>query len=216
MICFRLPVSGYRLLQPPKQTPNMTLNKFILSALILLIVTTALVSFKSTETTLFEFSYPKRDGTAITIRATDFKKFKKEWRGQDYYYYGESKSGMICSILYYKLNDDEIVSLIDAPKKAMDGPDISPVYPFAYFSNYSNLKKYEKNNVDWGQPSDDFMFRQNDITEFAGAKINQKHMYGYSMVDKDLFVNVHLSKTGYSEADSTAMREILNTLTRKK
>lgn len=194
----------------------MKTNKYISSCLLLLVLTSALPSFTSTEATIFEFSYPKREGTTITFRATEFKKFKKEWRGEDYYYYGESKSGMICSILYYKLNNDEVLSLVDAPKKAINGPDISPAYPFAYFSNYSNLKKYEKNNVDWGQPSDDFMFRQNDITEFAGAKINQKHMYGYAMMDKDLFVNVHLSMTGYSKSDSTAMREILNTLTRKK
>ena len=191
------------------------MNKFKTTSLVL-IVTATLISFKISETTLFEFSYPKRDNTTISLSATDFKKFKKEWRGQDYYYYGESKNGIICSILYYKLNDEEVRSLIDAPKKAIGGPDISPAYPFAYFSNYSNLKKYEKNNIDWGQPTDDFMFRQNNITEFEGAKINQKHMYGYSMVDKDLFVNIHLSKTEYTKSDSTTMRQILNSLTRKK
>src|SRR6185295_3324527 len=192
-----------------------TMNKFKTTSLVL-IVTATLISFKISETTLFEFSYPKRDNTTISLSATDFKKFKKEWRGQDYYYYGESKNGIICSILYYKLNDEEVRSLIDAPKKAIGGPDISPAYPFAYFSNYSNLKKYEKNNIDWGQPTDDFMFRQNNITEFEGAKINQKHLYGYSMVDKDLFVNIHLSKTEYTKSDSTTMRQILNSLTRKK
>ena len=183
---------------------------------LVLILTAGLISFKATETTLFEFSYPKRGNTTISLSATDFKKFKKEWRGQDYYYYGESKNGIICSVLYYKLNDDEIPSLVNTPKKVIGGPDISPAYPFAYFSNFSNLKKYEKNNIEWGQPTDDFMFRQNDITEFEGAKVNQKHMYGYSMVDKDLFVNIHLSKTEYTKSDSTTMRQILNSLTRKK
>jgi hypothetical protein len=186
------------------------------TALLILILTTGFFSFKSSENAPFEFSYPKRDNTTIVLSAADFKKFKKEWRGQDYYYYSESKNGIICSILYYKLNDDEVLSLIDAPKKMTGGPDVSPAYPFAYFANYSNLKKYEKNNVDWGEPTDDFMFRQNDLPEFEGVKVNQKHMYGYAMVDKDLFVNIHLSKTAYTKSDSTTMREILNSLTRKK
>ncbi|HEV8512100.1 MAG TPA: hypothetical protein VGQ59_02425, partial [Cyclobacteriaceae bacterium] len=73
------------------------MNKFKTISLVL-ILTAALISFKTTETTLFEFSYPKRDNTTISLSATDFKKFKKEWRGQDYYYYGESKNGIICSI----------------------------------------------------------------------------------------------------------------------
>ena len=98
----------------------------------------------------------------------------------------------------------------------MGGPDISPAYPFVYFTSYSNLKKYEQNNVDWGQPTDDFMFRQNDIIDFGGVKFKQKHMYGYSMVDKDLFVNIHLSKMECTESDSTTMRQILSSLTRKK
>lgn len=175
-----------------------------------------LLSFKSDEAKLFEFSYPKRAKTTITFQAGNFKKFTKEWRGSDYYYFSEGKDGMICSVLYYKLNDDEKISLIEAPKAAMGGPDISPAYPFTYFTTYSNLKKYEENAASWGQPSDDFMFQQNDITNFNGVKISQKHMYGYCMVDKDLFVNIHLSKVACSSADSTAMRQILSSLTKIK
>lgn len=191
------------------------MNKFKTISLQLALAA-ALLSFKSTDSTVFEFSYPKRDNTTIRLTATDFKKFKKEWRALDYYYFGEGKNGIVCSVLYYKLNDDEVVSLVDAPKKALDGPDISPVYPLAYFSNHSNLKKFEKNNVNWGEPTDDFMFRQNDITEFNGVKIRQKHMYAFSMIDKDLFVNIHLSKVECTRTDSAAMRQILSSLVRVK
>jgi hypothetical protein len=182
----------------------------------IVVITTGLLSFNFDEAKLFEFIYPKRDKATITLKALNFKKFSKEWRGSDYYYYAEGKDGMICSILYYKVNDDEKVSLIDAPKVAIGGPDISPAYPFTYFTTYSNLKKYEENASSWGQPDDDFMFQQNDITNFNGVKISQKHMYGYCMADKDLFVNIHLSKVNCTSADSTTMREILNSLTKLK
>lgn len=191
------------------------MNKLKKIALSLTMVT-GLLSFKLADTKFLEFSYPKRDNTTITLSADNFKKFTKEWRGADYYYYSESKDGIICSILYYKLNDEEKLSLVDVPKIATSGPEISPAYPFAFFSNYSNLKKYETNVKNWGQPTDDFMFRQNDILEFQGVKMKQKHMYGYFMADKDLFVNIHLSKTNFKDADSTAMRQILSSLTKKK
>lgn len=183
---------------------------------IFLTIATGLLSFKITDTKLFEFSYPKRDNTSFTLTADNFRKFSKEWRGSDYYYFSTSKDKIICSVLYYKLTDEEKLTLEDLPKIKIGGPDISPAYPFAYFSNYSNLKKYEKNIENWGQPTDDFMFRQSDITEIEGTKLMQKHMYAYFMADKDLFVNIHLSKTDCTTADSTAMRQILSSLTKKK
>jgi hypothetical protein len=173
-----------------------------------------LFSFKLLDKKMFDFSYPKREGTEITFSAGHFKKFTKEWRGTDYYYYGES-DGFICSVLYYKLNDNEKLELIDAPKTAIGGPDKSPAYPYSYFKNYSNLKSMEKNDSSWGEPTDDFMFRQNDVV-INGTQFSQKHMYGYAMVDKDLFVNIHLSKTGCSSSDSTEMIDILKSLTLKK
>lgn len=191
------------------------MNKIMKNVFFLTIVMFFL-SFTVADTKLYEFEYPKRDNTAITLSADNFKKFTKEWRGSDYYYYSESKDGMICSVLYYKLNDEEKLYLVDALKMAIGGPDTSPAYPFAYFSNYSNLKKYEVNVENWGQATDDFMFRQNDILEFQGLKTKQKHMYAYFMADKDLFVNIHLSKIDFTISDSTAMREILNSLTKKK
>jgi hypothetical protein len=179
-------------------------------------VIVTLLAFRGEEGKLFEFSYPKRNKTTITLNAENFKKFSSEWRGSDYYYYAEGKDGMICSVLYYKLNDDEKASLVDVPKKEIGAPEISPAYPFAYFTNYSNLKKYEENVAAWGGASDDFMFQQNDIKNFNGAKVSQKHMYGYCMVDSDLFVNIHLSKMNCSSADSTKMRQILSSLAKVK
>jgi hypothetical protein len=173
-----------------------------------------LLSFILADKKAFEFAYPKRKGTDITLSADHFKKFTKEWRGTDYYYYGEG-DGFICSVLYYKLNGDEKLELIDAPKAAIGGPDKSPAYPYAYFKNYSNLKSMEKHDSTWGAPTDDFMFRQNDVV-IEGTQFSQKHMYGYAMADKDLFVNIHLSKTGCSPSDSTEMMDMLKSLTIKK
>ncbi len=182
--------------------------------LFILISVFGLFSFTVLDKKTFEFSYPKRKGTDITFLADHFKKFTKEWRGTDYYYYGEN-DGFICSILYYKLDDNKKLELVDAPKTAIGGPDKSPAYPYAYFKNFSKLKSMERNDSSWGKPTDDFMFRQNDVV-IDGTNFSQKHMYGYAMVDKDLFVNVHLSKTGCSSSDSTEMIDILKSLTIKK
>jgi hypothetical protein len=181
---------------------------------LLLFSVIGLLSFSLVDKKVFDFSYPKRKGTDITLLADHFKKFTKEWRGTDYYYYSES-DGFICSVLYYKLNDNEKLELIDAPKTAIGGPDKSPAYPYSYFKNYSNLKSMEKNDSSWGKPTDDFMFRQNDVT-IDGAQFSQKHMYGYAMVDTDLFVNVHLSKIACSASDSSEMVDILKSLTIEK
>ena len=187
----------------------MTLKKWLFVFTVI-----GLLSFKLADKKVFEFNYPKRKGVDISLSADHFKKFTKEWRGTDYYYYAEG-DGFISSVLYYKLNDDEKVELIDAPKTAISGPDKSPAYPYAYFKNYSNLKSMERNDSSWGKPTDDFMFRQNDVV-IDGTQFSQKHMYGYAMVDKDLFVNIHLSKTGCSTSDSTEMMDILKSLTIKK
>jgi hypothetical protein len=172
---------------------------------ILVIFAFCALSFSTTDKNDFEFSYPKRNNTTITTKIANLKKFDKEWRGTDYYYYGFSADSIICSVLYYKLNKDEQKQYVD-----IFGGMTNAGIPFAYFSEHSNLKKYETNVVNWGKMTDDFMFRQNDITSFEGMKIHQKHMYAYSMFDKDLFVIVHLSKTNYSSSDSVNMRTILD------
>ncbi len=182
--------------------------------IIILSIAFALLSFKIAEKRPFDFNYPKSKEAGIALSAGHFKKFTKEWRGTDYYYYAEA-DGFICSVLYYKLNDEEKLTLVDAPKAAIGGPDTSPAYPYAYFKNFSNLKTMERNDSSWGKATDDFMFRQNDIV-LEGTRFSQKHMYGYGMFGKDLFVNVHLSKTLCSSADSVEMVEILNSLVKKK
>ncbi|HRI19638.1 MAG TPA: hypothetical protein PLA68_01735 [Panacibacter sp.] len=178
------------------------------------LLASGLLAFNTIDKKSFEFNYPRKKGTNITLVTGQFKKFTKEWRGSDYYYYAEA-DGFICSVLYYKLNDEEKLSLVDAPRSAMNGPEISPAYPLAYFSNYSNLKSMEANDSSWGDANSDFMFRQNDVT-LTGTNFSQKHMYGYCMVDKDLFVNIHLSKTACTNNDSTEMIDILKSLIKSK
>jgi hypothetical protein len=168
------------------------------------------LSFSTMDKNDFEFSYPKRNKTTITAKLDNFKKFDKEWRGTDYYYYGISTDSIICSVLYYKLNETEQKQYVD-----IFGGMTNAAIPFAYFSENSNLKKYEVNVENWGKWEDDFMFRQNDITEYEGIKIHQKHMYAYTMFDKDLFVIVHLSKTNYSSSDSISMRMMLDNFKKK-
>jgi len=183
---------------------------------ILLITAIVFLSFNVSLKT-FEFMYPKRKHTiiALALNADNFGKFSKEWRGKDYYYYSKGKEGMNCSILYYKLSEEERLALVEIPRITFGTSDINPVYPSTYFSTNSNLKDYETNVETWGDLTDDFMFRQSDITEFQGVKMKRKHMYAYCMPDKDLFVQVHLSKPDYTSSDSTVMRQILNSLVKK-
>jgi hypothetical protein len=170
-----------------------------------------LFSFSGDEEKI-EFSYPKNKAAKFTMTTDKFKKFNKEWRGQDYYYMSENTdNNIVCSVLFYKLNKDEQKLMVEP-----FGDMITPGIPLIYFSDNSNLKKYEVNKQAWGEMTDDFMFRQNDIVEFEGIKTRQKHMYGYCMFGKDLFVNVHLSKVDYTAEDSTAMRQILDGLKKVK
>ena len=171
---------------------------------LLTLLTFILLSFSS-DNEAVEFSYPKSETAKFTMSTDIFKKFKREWRGEDYYYMCDnSKSDIICSVLFYKLNKSEQKLMVE-PFGGMTSASI----PFVYFSDNSNLKKYEKNNSSWGEMTDDFMFRQNDILEIQGMPIKQKNMYAYAMFGKDLFVNIHLSKVNYTPSDSTLMRQIL-------
>lgn len=178
----------------------------------------ALLSFTSSEKAL-KFDYPKQKGTEISLSSDHFKKFKEEWRGSDYYYFGEG-DGFVCSVLFYKLNEDEKLSLVEVPKAAMKksleaaGKEISadsPMFAYAYFKNFSNLKSMEVDDQSWGLASDDFMFRKNKVP-LEGTNFVQTHMYGYAMFGNDLFVNIHLSKMNCSENDTKEMEAILNSL----
>ncbi|SDY20932.1 hypothetical protein SAMN05444397_10146 [Flavobacterium aquidurense] len=183
-------------------------KKILFSILII-----SFLSFSSEDKTV-ELSYPKNEAATIIMKTNLFDKFEKEWRGEDYYYLcekGESK--IICSVLFYKLNKDEQKMMVDSFDP--EGKTTSPIIPFTYFMN-SNLAKYEKNFAKWGEPTDDFMFKQTDIPEFEGQKVNQKNMYAYCMFGKDLFVNIHLSKINCTKQDSIVMRKVLNDLKKKK
>ena len=177
----------------------------------LLVFKVTLLSF-SGDNDVIEFNYPKNEKAVITMATDKFKKFEKEWRGSDYYYLCENKEDhMICSVLFFKLNEDERKLMVE-PTGNMEMAGI----PYIYFSSGGNLKPYEKNDKAWGAAEDDFMFRQADIFDFRGMKVNQKHMYAYAMFAPDLFVNIHLSKENCTPADSTIMRKILDGLKKKK
>ena len=178
--------------------------------LFLLLTAICLLAFKGDDAKVFDFAYPKRKDTGISISSAHIKKFKEEWHDTDYYYFGEG-DGFICSVLYYKLNDSEQKSLVKETKILTGDPDRSPAYPFAYFGSSDKFKSMETNETIWGEPTDDFMFRQNDLT-MTGIKITQKNMYAYAMVDKDMFVNIHLSKMAASPADSTELMAMLKSL----
>lgn len=161
-----------------------------------------------------EFNYPKNKQAILIMNTDKFENFKKEWRGEDYYYLCENgKDQIICSVLFYKLNKDEQKMMVDSFDP--EGQTTSPILPLTHFMN-SNLRKYEQNNQIWGEATDDFMFKQNDILEVERKKINQKNMYAYCMFDKNLFVNIHLSKINCTSKDSISMRQILDGLKKKK
>ncbi|MES2545425.1 MAG: hypothetical protein V4548_11100 [Bacteroidota bacterium] len=196
----------------------MKLKKLLFSVIIL-----SFLSFTILDKKPFEFIYPKQKEVKISLISNHFSKFKGEWRGSDYYYYGE-KDGFICSVLFYKLNEEERLSLVEVPKidfaektkqTGKEFPENSPVFAYSYFKNYSNLKKMEENDESWGEVTDDFMFRKNEIN-FEGSKVKQTHMYGYAMYGTDLFVNVHLSKINCSAQDLKDMEDILNSLKKIK
>ena len=187
------------------------------------IVIVGVLSFNILEKKTFIFIYPKQKEVKISLLSEHFKKFDKEWRGSDFYYSTE-KDGFICSVLFYKLNEEEKLSLVEVPKiQLLESaketgkifPENSPIFAYSYFKNYSNLKKMEENEQSWGEITDDFMFRKNEIN-FSGSKIKQMNMYGYAMYGNDLFVNVHLSKMNCSESDLSEMEEIINSLKKIK
>ena len=116
------------------------------------LVIITILSFNILEKKSFEFIYPKQDNVKISLSSDHFKKFEKEWRGSDYYYYAE-KDGFICSVLFYKLDEEEKLSLVEVPKiqisekmkeSGKEFPQNSPVFPYVYFKNNSNLKKWRR------------------------------------------------------------------------
>lgn len=185
-------------------------RKRIARSLGLLICTVFLLSSVSDDSRI-KFKYPKRKNTTITLASNKLKNFKEEWQGTDYYYITPEQDSFICSVLFYKLTEKEMLTN-EYLALAAGVPFPSPVCPFGHFTITSNTKELETNEQKWGEVTDDFMFRQADIEEFMGHKLHQKNMYAYAMIDTDIFVQIHLSKIEYSPADSTEMRQILASL----
>ena len=149
------------------------------------IVVLVFLSFNVLEKKTFEFTYPKQKDVKITLLSEHFKKFKEEWRGSDYYYFAE-KDGFVCSVLFYKLTEEEKLSLVEVPKiELLEKTEEtkkeyfvnSPVFAFTYFKNSSKLKKMEENEICWGKITDDFMYRKNEIN--IGGKLKQNNMHVY-------------------------------------
>lgn len=180
------------------------------------VLTFALLSFMPSDKSTIEFSYPKNKEAVFTMTSDKFKKFSKEWRDKDYYYMSkDGEDNFICSVLFFKLNKSELKDLKGAEKET-GVPLGSPVYPLAFFSLSSETKSLESNEETWGDPKGEFMFRQVDIKEFSGQKINQKNMFAYTMFGEDIYVSLHISKVLCTPEDSTIMREILDGLKKKK
>jgi hypothetical protein len=162
------------------------------------------------------FSYPNKKDAQITLTTDKFKKFSEEWRGEDYYYIdNKGKGGFICSVLFYKLNKQEVEDLEQIQKKSGVAKG-NPIFPLEHFTSSSQTKKYESNQSTWSDATGDFMFSQTDIKEFSGTQINQKNMCAYTMFGEDLFVKVHLSKVLCTQEDSIAMRQILDGIKKVK
>lgn len=182
--------------------------------ILLLTIIPLTFSFKDTKNTV-EFVYPAFEDKTITLQTNEPLKFKKEVRGEGLYFLSKNKPKEItCSLLFFKLNEEEKMMFVDLPKAMMgiDSSIFSPALPLTYFKNYSRLKDFEENQMEWGKIDDDFMYRQADIVSIEGQIINQKHMYAYAMLTSDIFVNIHLSKVNCSKSDSVEMVNILNSI----
>lgn len=189
---------------------TITLKLFLLCAV------AQVFSASTNDKETISFHYPKNKDTKITLTTDRFNNFKEEWRGEDYYFIDtQGEGGLICSVLFYKLNKKESKDLSKIQKQS-GVPQGSPIFPLAHFSSNSNTKPYESNEANWGDAESDFMFRQVDIKEYAGQQINQKHMYAYTMLGNDIYVKVHLSKVLFTTQDSTVMRQILDGIRKER
>ena len=162
-----------------------------------------------------KLSYPE-SGYTIVLPADEFGELQEEWRGQDYYYMTETERGIICSVLFYKLNEEELKGLAGMRGHVPGSPEISPIYPLLYFSTNAKLGSLETMKEEWGDPASDVMYRQAHLETVQGTALNQKNMYAYAMFGSDLFVAVHLSKVFCTPEDSTAMRAFVESIRKKE
>lgn len=177
-------------------------------SLILIAGVFLLFSFVSSDTKTFSFEFPKRKHIQLKISAPSKWVIDKEKKGEDMYYTNFSKASekdVLFSLLFFKLNEYEQKSMIG--EMGLEG---NPLLPATYFLSNNNTAKYETDNKSWEDTA--FYYRDYNIETFGTLKVHQKNMKAYCMYDKDLFVQVHLSKPNYSDADSALMRSILNSL----
>jgi hypothetical protein len=155
-----------------------------------------------------EFEYPDSD-VAVTMSLPGFEDFKEEWRGEDYYYFGTRESdGMVCSLLYYKLNESEKKSMAKLAEKVP--PENRSKLAQLHFRLSNKLAKLESGETTWDENG--FSFRDVNIDSFQGQDLRQKNMCAYQMYGDDLFLMVHFSKVLYTPEDSVAMRTMLTSI----
>ncbi|HVI47234.1 MAG TPA: hypothetical protein VM802_20315 [Chitinophaga sp.] len=177
------------------------------------------------------FMYPGRANSTLLTTANLDIKFSSMKRGvADYMVYGVSSQGIDFSVLYNKFTPDEINTIKKSTKDAVsilkqqNGqipriPFNSPLIAMSFFSRSvdQGLIKYESNEQHWGNYTADFMFRQYDIVkDDRGNTINQKTMFGYCVIDEDLWVSIRLRKDHCTTADAAVMHQILDNFRKKK
>ncbi len=174
------------------------------------------LSFTFSKVVIFEFEYPTENETTIKLESDMLSKFESKWRDEDYYCLSKPiyPNGIKCSVLYSKLSKEQKAKFVDGAKAAKGSSGNSPIYALEFFSNSDKSKNEETNRNFWGKPTDDFMFRQADVS--VNDHIKLKHMYAFAMVADDIFVNVHLSKKNATAGDSIFMRSILSSVSKIK
>ncbi len=162
-----------------------------------------------------EFRYPDSD-VAIVAAADDLGEIQEEWRGRDYYYLATTNNGIAFSVLFFKLSEQDLKGLAKMRSGMPDVPEVSPIYPFTYFSLNNKMASDEAMKEQWGDSQGDFLYRQAHIAKIGGMPVEQKNMYAYGMLYTDLFVAVHISKMMCTPEDSTEIRTIIESVQKKK
>lgn len=160
-----------------------------------------------------EFVYPKNEKAAFVMKSDKFKKFKEEWKGEDYYYFAKkAKDGFDCTVKFYTLNFEEKNQYVDMIRTVMGDeiPKYSPTFAQTYFMQHNPDASLLTNMEKWGDAHHEFSYSQADLKDD-----NVKRMYAYGMLDDALFVQIMLSKKDCTPQDSIAMRSILEELKKK-
>ncbi|HLP18993.1 MAG TPA: hypothetical protein VK174_01755 [Chitinophagales bacterium] len=182
----------------------MNIRNLILSAIAILCLSATLPTLKT-----ITLKFPKRKHIQLKITGPEGWSIKAEKKGEDVYYSNLSdkltESDIMFSVLFFKLNAYEQKTMVDDL-----GLESSPMLPAAYFLSNNPTASIETSKKSWDDST--FFYRDYNIEQVEGLSVHQKNMKAYCMYDKDLFVQIHLSKLKYTDSDSADMRSILNSL----